>query len=57
MVPGFAERMHASFLHQNAMSLIKASMAVIEQGRTEIHLPHWSGVEQQHGWCTAAWSA
>jgi len=21
----------------------------VEQGRTEIHLPHWQGVEQQHG--------
>lgn len=49
MIPGFAERVHASFVLQNAMSLIKASMPVIEQGRTEIHLQHWSGVEQQHG--------
>ena len=47
--PHFAERVHDSFARQNAMTLIQASMPVIEHGRTEIHLPHWSGVEQQHG--------
>jgi len=31
------------------MALIQASMPVIEHGCTEIHLPHWPGVEQQHG--------
>ncbi|MCB1955855.1 MAG: PaaI family thioesterase [Rhodocyclaceae bacterium] len=31
------------------MHLIRASMPVIEHGRTEIHVPHWDGVEQQHG--------
>ena len=25
------------------------ALPVVEHGRTEIHLPHWSGVEQQHG--------
>ena len=24
-------------------------MPVVEHGLTEIHLPHWQGVEQQHG--------
>ena len=47
--PHFAERVRDSFARQNAMTLIQASMPVIEHGRTEIHLPHWSGVEQQHG--------
>lgn len=47
--PHFAERVRASFDRQNAMALIQASMPVIEHGRTEIHLPHWPGVEQQHG--------
>lgn len=47
--PQFAERVLASFARQNAMALIQASMPVVEHGRTEIHLPHWSGVEQQHG--------
>jgi uncharacterized protein (TIGR00369 family) len=32
------------------MSLIHATLPVVEHGRTEIHLPHWSGVEQQHGY-------
>ena len=47
--PHFAERVRASFERQNAMHLIQASLPVVEQGRTEIHLPHWQGVEQQHG--------
>ena len=47
--PHFAERVRASFDLQHAMQLIRATMPVIEHGRTEIHLPHWQGVEQQHG--------
>lgn len=53
MTPAFDEevrqRVRASFERQNAMALIQASLEVVEQGRTEIHLPHWRGVEQQHG--------
>lgn len=47
--PHFAERVSASFARQSAMELIQATMPLIEHGRTEIHLPHWPGVEQQHG--------
>lgn len=47
--PHFAERVRASFARQNAMALIQATLPVVEHGYTEIHLPHWSGVEQQHG--------
>ncbi|MCG2575922.1 PaaI family thioesterase [Dechloromonas sp. XY25] len=47
--PHFAERVRASFAKQHAMDLIHATLPVVEHGRTEIHLPHWSGVEQQHG--------
>jgi len=47
--PDFADRVRASFERQNAMQLIQATMPVIEPGATEIHLPHWQGVEQQHG--------
>jgi len=47
--PHFAERVRASFALQHAMSLIRATLPLIEHGRAEIHLPHWSGVEQQHG--------
>jgi acyl-coenzyme A thioesterase PaaI-like protein len=47
--PHFAERVRESFDRQNVMHLIRATLPVIEHGRTEIHLPHWEGVEQQHG--------
>ncbi len=47
--PHFAERVRASFDRQHAMALIQATLPVVEHGRTEIHLPHWQGVEQQHG--------
>lgn len=48
--PHFAERIRASFDRQSAMALIRADLPVVEHGRAEIHLPHWSGVEQQHGY-------
>ncbi len=47
--PHFAERIHASFDRQHAMALIRASLSAVEPGRVEIRLPHWTGVEQQHG--------
>ena len=47
--PDFAQTVLASFNRQNAMQLIRASMPVIEHGMTEIHVPHWEGIEQQHG--------
>jgi uncharacterized protein (TIGR00369 family) len=47
--PQVAQQVRASFARQHAMRLIRASLEVVEHGRTEIHLPHWEGVEQQHG--------
>lgn len=47
--PDFARCVAASFDRQNAMKLIRATLPVVEPGRTEIHVPHWEGVEQQHG--------
>src|SRR5258706_13197040 len=47
--PHFAERVRASFDRQNAMHLIQATLSVVEHGRTEIHVPRWDGIEQQHG--------
>jgi len=47
--PDFKTSVAASFAKQNAMQLIRASLPLIEHGRTEIHIPHWAGVEQQHG--------
>jgi uncharacterized protein (TIGR00369 family) len=45
----FKDRIRISFDKQNAMHLIRATIPLIEQGRVEVHLPHWDGVEQQHG--------
>lgn len=47
--PNFAEHIRASFDRQNAMHLIRATLPVVEHGRTEIHVSHWEGIEQQHG--------
>lgn len=47
--PHFAERVLASFAKQNAMHLIQATMPVVAHGKTEIHVAHWDGIEQQHG--------
>lgn len=47
--PRFAENVVASFDKQSAMHLIRATMPLVEHGRTEIHVPHWDGIEQQHG--------
>jgi len=52
--PPFAARVRESFQRQNAMQLIRATLAIVERGRTEIHLPHWSGIEQQHGFVHGA---
>jgi len=48
--PDFAARVRASFQRQSAMALIRAAMPRIEYGATEIHVPHWDGIEQQHGY-------
>jgi uncharacterized protein (TIGR00369 family) len=47
--PDFAACVTASFAKQSAMHLIRATLPVVEHGRTEIHVPHWDGIEQQHG--------
>jgi uncharacterized protein (TIGR00369 family) len=48
-MPALAERVRASFDRQHAMQLIRASLPLVEPGRTEVHVPHWQGIEQQHG--------
>lgn len=48
--PQFAPYVRSSFERQSAMKLIQASLEVVEAGLVEIHLPHWQGVEQQHGY-------
>ena len=47
--PHFADRVRASFDRQQAMTLIGASLPVVEAGYTEIHLPYKPEVTQQHG--------
>jgi len=47
--PDFIEAVKTSFLKQNAMELIHASIDNIKHGQVDIRLPHWSGIEQQHG--------
>ena len=47
--PDFADSVAASFDKQNAMQLIRATLPVVEHGHTEIHVPHWDGINQQHG--------
>lgn len=48
--PFVAEHVRASFERQKAMTLVRATFPVLEHGRAEIHLPHWSGVEQYLGY-------
>lgn len=48
--PGALDRVRASFARQGAMHLIRAKLAHVAPGRVEIHLPHWDGIEQQHGY-------
>ena len=43
------QRVEQSFNRQSAMKLIRATMPIIDAGYTEIHLPHWEELEQQHG--------
>lgn len=47
--PDFARSVIASFDKQTAMQLIRATLAVVEHGSAEIHVPHWNGILQQHG--------
>jgi uncharacterized protein (TIGR00369 family) len=46
--PHFADAVRDSFARQHDAPH-PGHLPVVEQGRTEIHLPHWQGVEQQHG--------
>lgn len=47
--PQVMKEVQDSFARQQAMSLIRATMPLVEAGLVEIHLPHWEGVQQQHG--------
>ena len=47
--PPCLQHVRDSFARQHAMSLIRASLSRVAAGRADILLPHWQGVEQQHG--------
>ncbi|UYY88700.1 PaaI family thioesterase [Alcaligenes sp. SMD-FA] len=47
--PQVLQAVQDSFSRQQAMGLIRATMPLVEAGLVEIHLPHWEGVQQQHG--------
>jgi uncharacterized protein (TIGR00369 family) len=47
--PGFASRCRESFSRQKAMTLIGASLALIEPGYCEVHLPFRDDLTQQKG--------
>ena len=42
-------RVQDSFSKQTAMHLIRAQLTSVRHGETEIQIPHWEGIEQQHG--------
>ncbi len=48
--PRFAERCRASFGRQKAMTLIGASLTVVEPGYVEIELPYRDDLTQQKGY-------
>ncbi|WP_222105905.1 PaaI family thioesterase [Paraburkholderia sp. BCC1886] len=48
--PDFPAHVVANYDKLNAMRLIKATLTNIEEGAVEVHVPHWDGIEQQHGY-------
>ena len=48
--PEVFQAVQDSFSRQQAMSLIRATMPLVETGLVEIHLPQWEGIQQQHGY-------
>jgi uncharacterized protein (TIGR00369 family) len=51
--PSFAEEVAASFAQQPIMSLIGASLTLVEPGVIEITLPNRADLAQQHGYLHA----
>ncbi len=47
--PNFRQRVQDSFKRQEFMNYISASLAVIEPGYCEIHVPYRDELTQQHG--------
>jgi uncharacterized protein (TIGR00369 family) len=51
--PDFAARVRASFVRQDAMKTIAATLGAIEPGRVTIELPWAKALTQQHGFLHA----
>lgn len=51
--PHFAEEIARSFAQQTIMTLIGASLSLVEPGKVEITLPYRSDLAQQHGYLHA----
>lgn len=51
--PQFEQRVRSSFAQQSAMTLLGASMTLVEPGTVEITLPFRSDLTQQHGYVHA----
>lgn len=47
--PDFSAHVFANYDKLNAMRLIKATLSHVKEGTVEVHVPHWDGIEQQHG--------
>lgn len=48
--PDFAAHVIEAYDKLNAMRLIKATLTDVKQGAVEVQVPHWDGIEQQHGY-------
>ena len=48
--PDFRAHVRASFARQGAMGLLGATLARVDPGEVEIHLPFRSDLSQQHGY-------
>jgi uncharacterized protein (TIGR00369 family) len=51
--PDFEQRVRSSFAQQSAMTLLGASLTLVEPGTVEITLPFRSDLTQQHGYVHA----
>ncbi|WP_233838706.1 PaaI family thioesterase [Paraburkholderia sp. ZP32-5] len=48
--PDFAPHVIEAYGKLSAMRLIKATLTNVKAGAVEVQVPHWEGIEQQHGY-------
>ncbi len=46
----FPAHVVATYDKLKAMRLIRATLENVREGKVEVHVPHWEGIEQQHGY-------